>query len=64
MNCALSTIAAWSSIGQWLGCFCPAMLIGGEGNALMQLFGMLLDGFLEKGWARDAEMVACKSECQ
>ena len=30
----------------------------------MQLFDMLLDGLLEKGWARGAEMEACKSEYQ
>ena len=63
-NCVLSTVAARSVISQGLSCFCPPILAGGDDLAPMQLFDMLLDGLLEKGWARGAEMEACKSEYQ
>ena len=63
-NCVLSTVTARSAIGQALSCFCPPILVGGDNLALMQLFDVLLDGLLEKGWLRGAEMQACKSEYQ
>ena len=63
-NCVLSTVAARSAIGQGLSCVCPPILVAGDDHAPMQLFDMLLDGLLEKGWVRGAEMEACKSEYQ
>ena len=64
MNCVLSTVAARSAIGQGLSCFCPPILVSGDDHAPMQLSDVLLDGLLEKGWVRGAEMEACKSEYQ
>ena len=64
MNCVLSTVATRSAIGQGLSYFFPPILVGGDEHAPMQLFDMLLDGLLEKGWVRGAEMEARKSEYQ
>ena len=64
VNCVLSTVAARSAIGQGLSCFCPPVLIGGDDHAPLQLFDLLLDGLLAKGWVRDGDMEACKSEYQ
>ena len=64
VNCVLSTVAARSARGQGLSCFCPPILVGGDDHAPMQLFDMLLEGLLEKGWVRGAEMEACKLEYQ
>ena len=44
--------------------FCPAILMGGDDHAPMELFDMLFDGLFEKGWMRGSEMGACKSEYQ
>ena len=52
VNCVLSTVAARSVIGQGLSCFCPAIVVGGDDVAPLQLFNKLLDGLLEKGWTR------------
>ena len=60
----LSTVAARSKIGQVLGCFCPAIVIGGDDHAPLQLLGVLLDGLLERGWVKGSEMEACRSEYQ
>ena len=38
VNCVLSTVAARSVIGQGLSCFCPAIVVGGDDVALLQLF--------------------------
>ena len=64
VNCVLSTVAARSAIGQGLSCFCPPILVGGDDNAPMRIFDILLDGLLERRWVRGAEMEACKSEYQ
>ena len=64
VNCVLSTVAARSAIGQGLSCFCPPILIGGDDHAPLQLFDLLLDGLLAKGWVRGGDMEACKSEYQ
>ena len=64
VNCVLSTVAARSVIGQGLSCFCPPVLIGGDDRAPLQLFDLLLDGLLAKGWVRGGDMEACKSEYQ
>ena len=64
VSCVLSTVAARSSIGQGLSCFCPPVLIGGDDYAPLQLFDLLLDGLLAKGWVRGGDMEACKSEYQ
>ena len=64
VNCVLSTVAARSAIGQGLSCFCPLVLIVGDYHAPLQLFDLLLDGLLAKGWVRGGDMEACKSEYQ
>ena len=63
-NCVLSTVAARSVIGQGLSCFCPAIAVGGDDVAPLQLFNKLLDGLLEKGWTRGSEVEACRAEYQ
>ena len=60
MNCVLSTVAARSGIGQGMSCFCLSILVVGDDHSSMQLFGMLVDGLLEKSWVRGAEMQAGK----
>ena len=64
LNCVLSTVAARSVIGQGLSCFCPAIVVGGDDVAPLQLFNKLLDGLLEKGWIRGSEVEACRAEYQ
>ena len=64
VSCILSTVAARSAIGQGLSCFCPPVLIGGDDHAPFQLFDLLLDGLLAKGWVRGGDREACKSEYQ
>ena len=64
INCVLSTVAARSVIGQDLSCFCPAIVVGGDDVAPLQLFNKLLDGLLEKGWTRGSEVEACRAEYQ
>ena len=64
VNCVLSTVAARSIIGQGLSCFCPAIVVGGDDVAPLQLFNKLLDGLLEKGWTRGSEVEACRAEYQ
>ena len=64
VSCVFSTVAARSSIGQGLSCFCPPVLIGGDDHAPLHLFDLLLDGRLAKGWVRGGDMEACKSEYQ
>ena len=60
----LSTVAARSKIGRGLSCFCPAIVIGGDDHAPLQLLGLLLDGLLERGWVKGSEIEACRSEYQ
>ena len=64
VNCVLSTVAARSAIGQGLSCFRPPVLIGEDDHAPLQLFDLLTDGLLAKGWVRGGDMEACKSEYQ
>ena len=64
VNCVLSTVAARSVIGQGLSCFCPAIVVGGDNVAPLQLLNKLLDGLLEKGWTRGSEVEACRAEYQ
>ena len=64
LNCVLSTVAARSVIGQGSSCFCPAIVIGGDDVAPLQLFNKLLDGLLEKGWTKGSEVEACRAEYQ
>ena len=64
VNCVLSTVAARSVIGQGLSCFCPAILVGGDDVAPLQLFNKLLNGLLEKGWTKGSEIQACRAEYQ
>ena len=60
----LSTVAARSVTGQGLGCFCPAIIIGGDNHAPLHLLGSLLDGLLERGWMKGSEIEACRAEHQ
>ena len=60
----LSIVAARSKIGQGLSCFCPAIIIGGDNHAPLYLPGLLLDGFLERGWVKGSEIGACRAEYQ
>ena len=62
VNCVLSTVASRSAIGQGLSCFCPAIVVGGDDVAPLQLFNKLLDGLLEKGWIRGNEVESCRAE--
>ena len=64
VNCVLSTVAARSVIGQGLSCFCPAIVVGGDDVAPLQLFNKLLDGLLEKGGTKGSEVEACRAEYQ
>ena len=62
--CVLSTVAARCVIGQGLSCFCPAIVVGGDYVAPLQLFNKLLDGLLEKGRTRGSEVERCRAEYQ
>ena len=62
VNCVLSTVAERSVIGEGLSCFCPAIVVGGDDVAPLQLFNKLLDGLLEKDWTRGSEVEACRAE--
>ena len=62
VDCVLSTVAARSVIGQGLSCFCPAIVVGGDNVAPLQLFNKLLDGLLERGWTRGSEVEACRAQ--
>ena len=64
VNCVLLSVAARSVIGQSLSCFSPAIMVGGDDVALLQLFNKLLDGLLEKGWTKGSEVEACRAEYQ
>ena len=64
LNCVLSAVAARSVIGQVLSCFCPAIVVGGDDVAPLQLFNKLLDGLLEKGWTKGSEVEACRAAYQ
>ena len=64
VNCVLSTVAARSVIGQGLSCFCPAIVVGGDDVAPLQLFNKLLDGLLENGWTWGSDVEACRAEYQ
>ena len=58
----LSTVAERSQTGQGLSCFCPEIVIGGDDYSAFHLFGQLLDGLLELGWARGSEVEPAKAE--
>ena len=56
VNCVLSTVAARSVIGQGLSWVCPAIVVGGDDVAPLQLFNKLLGGLLEKGWPGETKL--------
>ena len=58
----LSTVVAHSPVGQGLSCFCPEIVIGGDDYSAFHLFGQLLDGLLEFGWARGSKIETAKAE--
>ena len=64
VNFMLSTVAAGWSIGQGVSCFCPTMLTGEDNHATLKLFGLLLDGILDKVLLKDSEVEACPAEYQ
>ena len=43
---------------------CRPILIGADEHAPLKLFGLLLDGLLEKSWMKGSEMEACTAEYQ
>ena len=65
VNCVLSTVASRSAIGR-VKLFLPfcSDWWGGDDHAPFQLFDLLLDGLLTKGWVRGGDMEVCKSEYQ
>ena len=63
-NSVLSTVAARSEIGQGMNCFCPTIFIGWDKHAPLHLFGLLLDGFLEKGRIKGSDNDVCGTEYQ
>ena len=64
LSCVLSTVASRSVIGLGLSCFCPAIVVGGDDVAPLQLFNKLVDGLLERGWIRGSQVEACRAEYQ
>ena len=58
----LSTVAARSTIGLGLSCFCPEIVIGGDDYSAFNLFGPLLDGLFDLGWIRGSEIEPAKAE--
>ena len=56
VKCLMSTVASRSLIGQGMSCLCPAIVVGEDDVALLQLFKKLLDGLLEKGWTRGGKI--------
>ena len=64
VNCVQSTVASRSVIGQGLSWLCPAIVVGGDDVAPLQLLNKLLDGLLEKGWTRVSEVEAGRAEYQ
>ena len=58
----LSTVAARSTIGRRLSCFCPGIVIRGDIYSAFYLFGQLLDGLLELGWVRGSEVEPATAE--
>ena len=64
VKCVLSTVASRSVIEQGMSCFCPAVVVGGDDVAPLQLFNKRLDGLLEKGCTRGSEVETCRAEYQ
>ena len=64
VNCVLLTVASRSVLRPDLSCFCPAIVVGGDDDAPLQLINKLLDGLLEKVWIRGSEVEACRAEYQ
>ena len=62
VNTILSTVAERSPVGKGLNCFCPEIFIGGDNYSAFHLFGQLLDGLFELGWARETEIEPAKAE--
>ena len=62
VSAILSTVAARSPVGHGLGCFCPAIVIGGDNYSVFHLFEQLLDRLLEFGWVRRSETEPAKAE--
>ena len=60
----LSTVAARSKLGQGASCFCPEITLGGDDLSAFFLYGQLLDGLVECGWEKGANVEACKAEFQ
>ena len=57
-----STVAARSTVGQGLSCFCPKIFIGGHDYSAFHLVRQLLEGLHELGWVRVSEIDPAKAE--
>ena len=62
-NSVVSTVAAQSTNGQGMSCFCPAIVIGGDDHALLHLPGLLLEAHLEREWVRRSKIESFRNEC-
>ena len=60
----LSTVAARSKPGHGVSCFCPEVILGGDDHSAFFSYGQLLDGLVECGWQKGANVKACKTEFQ
>ena len=56
LNCVLATVASRSVIGQGLSCFCPAIVVGGDDVAPLQLFNKLWMGCWRKAGSGGARL--------
>ena len=49
-------------VGQSLSCFCRSFLSWSDEHAPLHLFGMQMDGFMERSWVKGSEVEACKAK--
>ena len=59
-----STVAARSTIGQGVCCFCPEIILGSDDHSAFFLYGQLLDELVDCGWEKRSNVEACKAEFQ
>ena len=60
----LSNVAASSKLGLGVSCFCLEIILGGDDHSVFFFYGQLLDGLVECGWEKGANVEACKAEFQ
>ena len=56
VNCVSTTVASRSVVGQGMSCFCPAIGVGWDDVAPLQLFNKLLDGLWRKVVPEEAKL--------